>query len=213
MSRSFDPLKQTIRLRARMPFALALGLSVGLTLSACGDDAAPHEHDGGAGHAGHGEEDASYARCPDTIPEFATGLIGTSESGELRARLVRAAPTPPRKKAPNDWTIQFIDESGEPVTDVTIADACAFMPVHSHGASTTMIELGDEPGEYDLGDLIFSMRGPWQVQLAVSRAVDMNGDTDGDAGTEPADTFTRCDRNELRPAHDLVTFDICVMDE
>lgn len=174
-----------------------------LTLSACGDD----EHDHGAhqhhdaGH-GHGDHDAGV-RCPEGIPDFVTGLTATSASGDLKARLVRATPTPPRKKAPNAWTLQFLGDDGEPRTDVTIADACAFMPVHGHGESTTNIEAGEEPGEHEINDLYFSMRGPWEVQLAVSTS------DAADAGVVASD----CDRNEERAGHDLIVFDLCVMDE
>ncbi len=172
-----------------------------LGLTACGDDEhAHHDHDAGHGH--HGDHDAGV-RCPEGIPDFVTGLTAASESGALQARLVRATPTPPRKKAPNAWTLELLGEDGEPRTDATIAEACAFMPVHGHGESTTKIEAGDEPGQHEISDLYFSMRGPWEVQLAVSTS-----DDSGEAGV-----FSDCDRNEERGGHDVIVFDLCVMDE
>jgi hypothetical protein len=206
LRRAFDRRAFFTLRSSALPWACAAFL-----LAACGDDeSGGHHHDGGhAGHDGHGDHDAG-ARCPDGIPDFVTGLTAASQSGALRARLVRATPTPPRKKAPNDWTVQFIGEDGEPRTDVSVADACAFMAVHGHGESTQMIEAGDEPGEVELGDLYFSMRGPWEVQLAVSTS---DADADAGAGSGSAEVFTDCDRYEERPGQEMVVFDICVMDE
>jgi len=146
------------------------------------------------------------ARCPTDTPEFsatpATGLLARAKKDSIQARIIKAEPAMP-ERFENDWTIRLTDLAGAPLNDIEIADACVYMPVHGHGSAPSGVTGAGEPGTFDLKGLNLFMRGPWEVQLAVSSA----------SVAGPAAEATNCDRNKSRPGHDLLVFQVCVPDD
>lgn len=143
-------------------------------------------------------------RCPADIPAFyageTSGMEAMGENEEIKARLIAADRVPPARFA-NTWTVELMDAQGTPLADAEIVKACAFMTVHRHGLPPRMIEPLDEPGRFELQALNFSMRGPWQVQLAVR----------SDSVPEATARGTDCAPNAT--GTDYLAFDICVKDE
>ena len=138
--------------------------------------------------------------------------------GTLRARLIKASPVHPTKKAVNNWTVQFMDEHGAPLEDVEVAAACAYMPVHQHGTGPLNgTKMLSEPGQFELDYLNFIMRGPWEVQLVLNRAApaasDMDASTKHDPGAAMPMEFTGCDRDHRHPGTEYAVFPVCVADE
>jgi len=157
-----------------------------LSLTACradagdsGGDAHEHVHDTGAERG----EGTQFVGCPDTIPAFDLGMSTTSADGRIKAQLRGASSVPPVRFL-NDWTLLFSDAQGNPLSTVSLRQARAFMPVHGHYGTPDprLVRHQDEPAVYDLNALNLFMRGPWQVQLAVS--------TEG--GGETSLTFEVC---------------------
>jgi hypothetical protein len=160
-------------------------------------------------------------KCPADTPVFTatpeTGLEATVTHKTLRVRAISADPVHPTKNAENNWTIQFMDDQGAPLDGVKIDNACAFMPVHGHGtAPLGGTKALPDPGQFELDFLNFIMRGPWQVELAVTPASTASGDAgsgDMDASTEPAPTtreYTHCDRMRAHPGTEFAVFNFCV---
>lgn len=182
-------------------------IAVALGNACTGDDDDDHDdgHGNGDQHdAGHADPDEEV-RCPDDIPEFfagpTTGIEAIGENGEVMARLIGADRVPPRKFL-NTWTVELMDADGSPLQDVEIVKACAFMPVHGHGLPPLKgIKALEEPGRFDLTQLNFTMRGPWEVQLAVSTGDEAEGTSRG----------TDCDPGTS--GNDYLAFEICVLDE
>jgi hypothetical protein len=174
--------------------------------SGCPSDDDADDHDDGHGNGGHhdgGQIDPDeMVRCPDDVPELSTGetagLAATSESGEVMARVI-AADHVPAKKFLNTWTIALTNADGTPLEDVEIVKACAFMPVHGHGLPPRKINVLSE-GRVELENLNFTMRGPWEVQLALA-----SGDQ-GESGRA-----TDCDPS--KSGSDYVELHVCVTDE
>ena len=179
------------------------GLALGL--ASCGDDATGSGADAGA--ADGGSEMA--LRCPDNISELFVGATtGTQATGKLeiaKARVIDASPVPPLvKSSENTWTVQLTDMNGVPLENAAIAQACLFMPVHQHGLPISADYVTEtQAGEFQIENMYFAMRGPWEVQLAVSSPADAG------SGTE----FTDCDRNKRHPANELIKLLICLADD
>jgi hypothetical protein len=153
------------------------GLFVAAVLIAvsCNDDAAqpsmsPEPDGDGAVDEDAGDIDASLSPCADrmdTAEYFELGLESVGTSGLITAKLVAADPAPPERYL-NDWTIEFLDEEGELVTDAEITMARPFMPKHGHDGTfaPTVTEL--EPGRFEITRLNLWMRGGWLIQVQVS---------------------------------------------
>lgn len=184
----------------RSQLALTLAAALAAAVGCNGDD------DGGGDEGPNEDLDASAqaVRCPDDIPDFSTGetsgleTMGVNE--EIKARLVLADKVPPAKYS-NTWTIELMSADGTPLEDAEIVKACAYMPVHLHGLPPRGIEPLDEPGRFKLDRLNFSMRGPWEVQLAVSSETVPEASARG-TDCEPSATGT-----------DYLVFDVCVKND
>jgi hypothetical protein len=145
------------------------------------------------------------AACPADLPEFRVGNDGTvvlGERGLVQARL-RAASAVPPVRYENTWTVALSGADGDELQDVEIVDACAFMPLHGHGAAPKRVRALDEKGQFELEALNLRMAGPWEIQLAV-RAAGLTSD---------AESFTSCDRRSLHPGLDYLVFHACVRDD
>jgi hypothetical protein len=178
------------------------GLALAL-VSGCGDSSNP-----GA------EPDVSDAgqpelRCPDDIPEFFAGPTkGTAGIGKhklAKARIIEASHIPPLvMSSENAWTLELTDMDDVPLDDVAIEQACLFMTVHQHGVSLPADDVKPMPGgQFELKNINFFMRGPWDVEFAV------NTPADASTGAE----LTDCDRSKLHPGVELVTLHICLRDD
>jgi hypothetical protein len=145
------------------------------------------------------------AACPADLPDFRAGKDGTlvlGEQGLVQARLQAASAIPPVRYE-NTWTIALSGAEGGELQDVEIVDACAFMPLHGHGAAPKRVRALAEQGQFELEALNLRMAGPWEIQLAV-RAASLTSD---------AESFTSCDRRSLHPGLDYLVFHVCVRDD
>jgi hypothetical protein len=162
------------------------------------DDAHQVDHD-----AGYVDPD-EMVRCPDGIPEFfageTSGSEATGENDQVMARVI-AADHVPLKRFSNTWTVELTSPDGTPLEGVEIVEACAYMPVHRHGLPPRAVKALAEPGRFVLDRLNFTMRGPWEMQLAVN--------VDGEA--EASGRATDCD--PTASGSDYLAFQVCVMDE
>ena len=127
--------------------------------------------DAGSADAATGDAGAADTMvvCPDDAVDassFALGMPVMGDNQKIQAKLIAAMPTPPARYN-NDWTIEFMDASGNALSDVDLTKAYADMPYHGHGkAATSMTKLSD-PGQFDVGINLF-MRGYFDVQFSVS---------------------------------------------
>jgi hypothetical protein len=142
---------------------------------ACGDDAPAededhaHDHDaGGHDHDAATEADGGDPNLDDEVPcdanypSFTPGM--SVKAGAFTVKVQAITPAPPRQKTRNDWTVQVLDASDQPVSGLTLVNPASFMPVHNHGGRTPPVaSAGTEPGTYKLERIDFIMRGPWQV--------------------------------------------------
>jgi len=139
--------------------------------------------DAGDTDAGSAKPDAAMPAAPDETvhcegkPTLTTGVTSGSKAlgaeGLINARLVDANPLPPTISTPSmpnpaDWTVEFTDAKGEPVTDVELSAVCAYMPAHGHSGPPKKITAMDEPGRFKLDGLRFTMAGDWEVQFALT---------------------------------------------
>lgn len=158
----------TLEIRSSVPRVLALGACV-LSLLACGDDHASHDHDHGShmhgGDAGCGDVD----NCMDTL-ELADGLRVESESGTFTVEVLSHAPL---SVEDNDWTIAIEDESGDPVTDAELL-VDVFSEDCMHGGPMPPQEVSaTAEGEYELAP-VHVHGGPWTTVIEI----DAGGETD-----------------------------------
>jgi hypothetical protein len=148
-------------------------------------------------------------RCPDDIPEFfagpTMGTAGIGKHGLVKARILEASHIPPLvMSSENTWTVQLTDMEDAPLEDVAIAQACLFMTVHRHGVSLPGDDVNAmQRGQFELKNMNFFMRGPWEIELAV------NTPAEATTGTE----LTDCDRSKMYPGIELVTLHICLRDD
>lgn len=134
-----------------MKFA-GLGLLLASGAAACGGDVAsqPEEHIGS-------ELEDDFRGCPAEIPEFGPGLQAAGE--HYQAKVISADPSEPERYS-NDWSVELS------APDVQITRAQTFMPIHGHdGRVLPEITALAEAGQFELGRLNFTMRGPWEVRL------------------------------------------------
>jgi hypothetical protein len=178
------------------------GLALAL-VSGCDDSSDPGAEPE-LSDAGHPE-----LRCPDDIPEFFAGPTkGTAGIGKrklVKARVIEASHIPPLvMSSENAWTVELTDIDDVPLDDVAIEQACLFMTVHRHGVSLPADDVKPiQRGQFELKNMNFFMRGPWEIELAVNTPADVS------TGTE----LTDCDRSKLHPGVELVTLHICLRDD
>lgn len=119
------------------------------------------------------DDDSIYGKavCAAGIPSSANAIDALGASGAMRAKVVSADFSPPRKYY-NNWAIQLSAASGEPLLDATFSKVQAWMPVHGHnGRFPPTITAAAEPGTYDFNGVHFTMTGPWQLKFDVAAGV------------------------------------------
>jgi hypothetical protein len=154
--------------------ALLLTLCLGLLAPlGCGDDG-DDDHDDHGSHDGSlmdhdaGEVSDDLPCDPATHPGLTPGF--SVPAGDLTLRVVSSDPMRARQKVRNDWQLQVVDSSGMAVSDVEASGASSFMRVHGHYGlpAPTMVKQA-EPGRFLMDNIIFSMRGPWEVNVTLQR--------------------------------------------
>jgi photosystem II stability/assembly factor-like uncharacterized protein len=151
-----------VRLRRRRRKRIAAACALLVALIGCGDDAANAEPPVNEADAG-----AMFVACPDTIPDFESGLAVLGDQGHIQAVLLDASDFPARKYA-NEWTLELTDESGDVLDDVTVTNVETFMPVHGHyGRPPANFDPLEQP-EQLRAEIHFTMRGPWEVRIKAS---------------------------------------------
>ena len=177
-----------------------------LTLGCAGDADTAEPATGAMADAAGADGASGAARCPADTPMFSaapdSGLLVVGNRSTVQGRIVQAEPAQP-ERFENDWTVQFSDPTGMPLDDLTIASACAFMPVHGHGGEPKEV-VKSGAATFSLMGLNLFMRGPWEVQLAV-RAGALE-----DAAQSEA---TSCDRDRRQTGSDLLVFRACISDD
>lgn len=129
------------------------------------------------------------------------GLEVQSAGKAITARVLDADPLTPARFY-NDWTVQFLDAQGAPLTDVTVQNACAWMYVqHNHGSPAMNVAQLPDASSYKLSALNLFMRGPWSIELALSSAR---------LGGQPTQV-TACDKTH--PGSDKIVIPVCLSDE
>jgi len=183
-------------------FSAAAVLALGCATEA---DAAEPDTAASAGEAS-AEEESGTARCPADTPMFSaapdSGLLVMGKRNTVQGRIIQADPAQP-ERFENDWTVQFSDPTGVPLDNLTISNACAFMPVHGHGGEPKEV-MASGAATFTLVGLNLFMRGPWEVQLAVSA---------GPAAAVAQSETTSCDRDRRQPGSDLLVFRACILDD
>lgn len=147
---------------------------------ACGDDAPAedHEHDETHDHdaaaADTDDQLDEEVPCDANYPSFTAGM--SVKAGAYTVKLQSITPAPPRQKVKNNWVLQILDASGQPASGLTFTNASSYMPVHRHGGNRTPVGVAAaEAGSYQLNDIDFIMRGPWQVLFDVQQGSDKIG--------------------------------------
>ncbi len=110
-------------------------------------------------------------QCPDgaiDASNFLTGMTAMGDNMKIQGKLIAASPQPPTLYN-NDWTIQFMDASGNSLTDVKLTKVYAKMPFHGHGKPGYSMTPLSDPSQYDVGINLF-MRGYFDLQFTVSSA-------------------------------------------
>jgi hypothetical protein len=151
-----------------------------LSVAGCSSDAKPGAAPSDAGDAmaadlaDTGEE--LVVQCDPGALEADTLITGVSAKGKtFTAKFVSSDPSPPARYD-NDWTVDFTDANGAPVTDLQMTSARTWMPYHGHGwpgAGTPM----SEPGRFKV-KINLNMRGYFLVEMTVKSA-SLGSDTVG----------------------------------
>jgi hypothetical protein len=149
-----------------------------LSVAGCSSDAKPGVQPVDAGEAGAdadpGEE--LIVQCDPGALEADTLVSGVSAKGQkFTAKFVSSDPSPPARYD-NNWTVDFTDQSGAPVSDLQMTSARTWMPLHGHGwpgAGTPM----SEPGRFKV-KINLNMRGYFLVEMKVTSA-SLGSDTVG----------------------------------
>jgi hypothetical protein len=99
---------------------------------------------------------------------YAAGL--SKADGTTTVKLLESNPAPPIR-GQNDWTLEVLDGSGQPVSGAKIT-VTPFMPDHGHGTTKpTISEIGG--GKYDAAAIYMYMPGLWQVTVDVTMPTGM----------------------------------------
>jgi hypothetical protein len=158
---------------ARWAFRVAVLCLAGL--GACADppatstDLNPTTEASGGASAGRG-----VVPCAPEFMNFrpggeGIGLVAMGEAMRVQARVIAASPPMP-ERYDNDWTVRFMDVQGRPLNDLEIVGACAYMPAvgHRHFDPPGHITQQADPSTFTLEAINLSMRGAWELQLAIS---------------------------------------------
>jgi hypothetical protein len=150
-------------------------LSSCLVLSSCGDGGAAiriggEATDAGADSTDEGDdEESEFEGCPDSTPTFALGMQAAGMLGHITGTLIGASKVPPERYL-NDWTVEFVDEAGAPVEDVSIRSVRPFMPVHGHDGNVKPVVHPETAGRFAITGFNLNMRGPWEMQFQLRSA-------------------------------------------
>jgi hypothetical protein len=148
-------------------------------------------------------------KCPASIGEFRSdeddGLLSTDPETGISVRVVDASPKMPGVDF-NTWTIAVTDSNGEPMPQVHLTWACAWMAVHGHGSNPRMLNRPGD-GRFELKQMNLAMYGAWQVQLWL--------DPDSAAPDFVPQGGSTVDQNRCLPTNGSalspnIKFDICV---
>jgi hypothetical protein len=142
-------------------------LVLGLAMAGCNEDSPEHADDPEQ-DAGEQGDAAAFQGCPDSIPTFELGMSATGSAGHIKAVLRDASGVPPVRYF-NDWTLEFTDADGQPLDDVEVVRARAYMRVHNHYGTPdpNVTQHDDAPSLFDFKRINLFMRGPWEVQLTL----------------------------------------------
>lgn len=127
-----------------------------LALVACGDDEPPP---------------ATTSICDGfetPYDAYVAGLTKAGEMGLMQVSLLDASPAPPQK-GDNTWTVQILDDAGQPFPAASLDDVVPWMPEHGHGTSVVPA-IGDGDGEarFEVQQVDFRMAGVWTVTFEVT---------------------------------------------
>lgn len=110
------------------------------------------------------QDDDDFQGCPAEIPALMPGQRATGDHFALQ--LLAATPDQPERYTDNDWTVALTALDGSSAPDAQIVRGQTFMPIHGHdGRVDPTFKPLATPGQFDVGRLNFSMRGPWEVRL------------------------------------------------
>lgn len=109
--------------------------------------------------------------CPDDLPEMREDMEGTSDQGNIEARLVTADKIP-LGWYHNDWVVKFIDtETGEPVEDIMFGLVRPWMPLHSHDGNGQFPDITElDNGEWSFEGINITMGGVWEFQIPINES-------------------------------------------
>lgn len=105
------------------------------------------------------------ASCPEGLDSFEPGDSALGGAKGLEAELITTDP-PEAARFRNVWTLAFRFPDGAAAEDVRVTSLETFMPVHGHPGQPEPTVTWD--GNRLRTELYFTMRGPWEVRLAVA---------------------------------------------
>lgn len=131
---------------------LSLCAALAGTMLGCGSD----DH----GHGG------SETTCEEDSRDdaFVAGISKTGDGGYVLS-ILDSMPAPPIK-GDNRWSIEVRDDSGAPVTGMTL-EAEPFMPDHGHGTAVVPVVTEVGEGVYTVDPVNFFMPGYWETTVTV----------------------------------------------
>lgn len=148
-----------------MRFCSALiAATLSIALAACGDETGDDN--------GNPIEAVSCAQ--ETRAEaYVAGMEKVGTNG-IKVALLESTPTPP-SKGNNEWRIQVMDSSDDPLSGLTI-DVNPDMPDHGHGPGIFpgITEIDGASGEYMLAPVRLWMPGYWEIDIAVSDSAELS---------------------------------------
>ncbi len=121
-----------------------------------------------------GEDPNELCGDPAGYDEFSVGLAKTGE--QMTVTFVDAQPAPPIRDF-NTWTLMVTGADGEPLS-VMAWEVFPWMPDHGHGSPTpTVVEEGEEDGQYVLDPVNLFMAGKWTIDLTATLPDEQGTDT------------------------------------
>ena len=108
----------------------------------------------------------AFCASDPRVEAFSLGLQSVGAGGTKVA--IESATPSVVQQGLNEWTVSIHDASGAPVDGtVTITP---YMPDHGHGSPTLATITPKGGGDYDISGINLSMRGVWQITIAVQSA-------------------------------------------
>jgi hypothetical protein len=146
---------------------LAIAAAMSCVLSACPSSSTSKDAGKAKPDAGVGDDAGTY--CPADSPVFRVPMEAVGDKMRITARLISAKPEPPERYF-NDWTVELVDSSGNPVEDVELTQVQTYMTVHRHGVLAKQITKLGDPARFEVKDVDMFMRGPWEIRFTVTSA-------------------------------------------